>query len=109
LASSTEALAERIRAELAGRDDITEKRMFGGNAFLLAGNMCVAAQRNGNMLVRVDPDGALADEPHAEPMVMRGRAMAGWLTVDAAALDDHAALREWIQRGVAYASSLPPK
>lgn len=107
--ASTKELADRLRAELADRDDLTEQKMFGGVGFMVAGNMAVAAQRTGNLLVRVDPDGDLVDEPDAEPMVMRGRPMAGWLTVDAEAIEDDAVLRTWVERGVAYASSLPPK
>jgi TfoX/Sxy family transcriptional regulator of competence genes len=107
--ASSEELAERIRAELAARHDITEQKMFGGIGFMLVGNMCVAAQRTGNLLVRVDPDSDLVDEPGAEPMVMRGRPMSGWLTVDAGAVEDDAALRTWVERGVDYAQSLPAK
>jgi TfoX/Sxy family transcriptional regulator of competence genes len=105
----SEELVQRIRAELAGRDDITEKKMFGGHAFLLGGNMCVSAQRNGNLLVRVDPESGLDQEAGAEAMVMRGREMQGWLTVDTKAVEDDAVLRTWVERGVAHASSLPPK
>ncbi len=109
--ASSEELAERIRAKLAGRDDVEEKRMFGGVGFMLAGNMAVAAQRTGHLLVRIDPEESeeLASDPHVSPMVMRGREMAGWLTVGAPALGDDDALREWVERGVAYAASLPPK
>jgi TfoX/Sxy family transcriptional regulator of competence genes len=109
--ASSEELAERIRAELADRTDISERKMFGGNGFMLAGNLCVSAQRNGNMLVRVNPEQSddLSADPHVETMVMRGREMRGWLTVDSAALDHDATLREWLGHGVAYASSLPPK
>jgi hypothetical protein len=85
--------------------------MFGGLAFLVGGNMAVAASGQGGLLVRVDPaeSDALVDGEHVAPMEMRGRAMAGWLRVDEAAVADEARLREWVERGVAYAGSLPPK
>jgi len=100
-----EALAERIRARVSGA---TEKRMFGGLAFLVNGNMAVAASGQGGLLVRVDPDeGAdLVASTSARPMEMRGREMVGWLRVDVASDDE---LAEWVDRGVAYASTLPPK
>ena len=102
-----EALADRIR-ELIGRErDLTEKKMFGGLAFLVDGNMAVAASGQGGILVRVDPaeSAELVSATGAEEMVMRGRAMAGWLRVEPA--EDE--LPEWVERGVAYARSLPPK
>jgi TfoX/Sxy family transcriptional regulator of competence genes len=85
--------------------------MFGGLAFLIGGNMAIAASGQGGILVRVDPaesDELVASTP-AEPLVMRGRAMAGWLRVDTDAIDDDAVLAEWVERGAAYAGSLPPK
>jgi TfoX/Sxy family transcriptional regulator of competence genes len=109
--ASSEELANRIRAELAQRSDISERRMFGGTGFMLAGNLCAGAQRDGNLLLRIDPDSAdeLTADPHANLMVQRGREMAGWLIVDAAALEDDNAFRGWLERGVAFAGSLPPK
>ena len=104
-------LAGRIRAQLGDRPGLTEKKMFGGLAFLIGGNMAVAASGQGGILVRVDPeqsDELVASTP-AEPMEMRGRQMAGWLrvpTADVAADDELAA---WVERGAAYAGSLPPK
>ena len=85
--------------------------MFGGLAFLIGGNMAVAASGQGGILVRVDPeesDELVASTP-AEPMEMRGRQMAGWLRVDTAdvAADDE--LAAWVDRGATYAASLPPK
>jgi len=106
-----EELAGRIRALLGGRDDLTEKKMFGGLAFLLGGNMAVAASGQGGILVRVDPEESdeLVASTAAEPMEMRGRHMAGWLRVDTAdvAADDE--LAAWVDRGATYAASLPPK
>jgi TfoX/Sxy family transcriptional regulator of competence genes len=109
--ASKEELAERIRAALGDRDDVEEKKMFGGVGFMLAGNMAVAAQRTGNMLVRVDPHQSdeLTADSRVDFMVMRGREMPGWLTVHGSALEDDEALRDWVARGVAYARSLPPK
>jgi TfoX/Sxy family transcriptional regulator of competence genes len=101
-----EALAERIRP-LAG--EAAEKKMFGGLAFLVRGNMAVAASGQGGLLVRVDPDESdqLVATTSAEPMEMGGRSMKGWLRVDVS--DDEEALREWVGRGLAYARTLPPK
>jgi TfoX/Sxy family transcriptional regulator of competence genes len=106
-----EDLADRIREQL-GRERVTEKKMFGGLAFLIGGNMSVAASGNGGILVRVDPaEGAeLLARPGVEPMAMGGRApMKGWLRVAPESLVDDAALADWVRRGVSYARSLPPK
>jgi TfoX/Sxy family transcriptional regulator of competence genes len=106
-----EDLANRIRELLAGDPDVTEKRMFGGLAFLVGGNMSVSASGQGGMMVRVDPDenDALLTKPHTRPMEMRGRAMQGWLRVDPEGLRTKRELEPWVARGVAYARSLPPK
>jgi TfoX/Sxy family transcriptional regulator of competence genes len=106
-----EDLAKRIRELLAGEPDVTEKRMFGGLAFLVAGNMSVSASGQGGLMVRVDPDEGegLLGEPHVRPMEMRGREMAGWLRVDSAGVQTRDQLEPWVRRGVAYARSLPPK
>jgi TfoX/Sxy family transcriptional regulator of competence genes len=106
-----EDLANRIRELIGAEADLTEKRMFGGLAFLIAGNMSVAASGQGGLMVRVDPaDGeALAAKPHAGPMVMRGREMAGWLRVDDEGVRTKRQLEPWVRRGVAYARTLPPK
>jgi TfoX/Sxy family transcriptional regulator of competence genes len=109
-----EALAERIRAVVAGLDAgrVEEKRMFGGLGFLVNGNMAVAAQGSTRgLMVRVDPEQTdrLAAEPGACVMQMRGRAMRGWITVEADALTKAADLRRWVKRGVDYSTSLPPK
>ena len=105
-----EDLADRLRLLLAG-EGVTEKRMFGGLAFLRQGHLAIAASGSGGILVRVDPDelGRLLAEPGAEPFEMQGRPMKGWLRVDAEALDDDAVLRTWADRGLAYVRSLPPK
>lgn len=106
-----EAIADRIRHLIGPADDLTEKKMFGGLGFMLAGNMAVAASGQGGILVRVDPAESaelLATTP-ARPMEMRGRAMTGWLRVDAEHLATDDALGEWVRRGTTYAGSLPPK
>jgi TfoX/Sxy family transcriptional regulator of competence genes len=106
-----EELGDRIRSMLAGEAGLTEKKMFGGLAFLVHGNMAVAASGQGGLLVRVNPEeGAeLVAASSARPMEMRGREMAGWLRVDSADLSPEDALAPWVQRGLAYARSLPPK
>jgi TfoX/Sxy family transcriptional regulator of competence genes len=106
-----EDLANRIRELIAGDPDVTEQRMFGGLAFLIAGNMSVAASGQGGLLVRIDPDDtdALAKRPHARRFEMRGRAMEGWLRVDAEGVRTKRQLEPWVKRGVGYARSLPPK
>lgn len=106
-----EDLAERIRRLVQEEPGLTEKKMFGGLAFLINGNMSVSASGQGGLLLRADPEqtDALLDEPHAEPFVMRGRAMDGWLRVDSAGLERRDDLERWVSRGVSYARSLPPK
>jgi hypothetical protein len=106
-----EDLANRIRELIAGDPDITEQRMFGGLAFLVAGNMSVAASGKGGLMVRVDPDAteSLVSKPHARPFEMRGSARQGWLRVDAEGVRTKRQLEPWVRRGVAYARSLPPK
>jgi TfoX N-terminal domain len=104
-------LAERIRAVVRDEPDRTEKRMFGGLAFLIAGNMAVSASSQGGLLLRVDPamTRSLVREPQVRRLEMRGRAMDGWLRVDVEALADDDDLRRWVGHGVRYARSLPPK
>jgi TfoX/Sxy family transcriptional regulator of competence genes len=106
-----EDLANRLRELVGGEDGLSEQKMFGGLAFLINGNMSVAASSQGGLLLRADPDETdkLLDEQHAEPFVMRGRAMQGWLRVDPAGLGTKRELEKWVARGVAYARSLPPK
>ena len=106
-----EDLANRIRELIAAEPDVTEQRMFGGLAFLVAGNMAVAASGQGGLMVRVDPEGdeAWRAGPHVRPFEMRGRAVRGWLRVDAEGLGTKRRLEPWVRRGVAHARSLPPK
>jgi TfoX/Sxy family transcriptional regulator of competence genes len=103
-------LADRIRAELAGSPGVTEKRMFGGLAFLIDGRLTIAASSQGGALVRVDPAGTaqLLARTTAEPAVMRGREMAGWLRVPPHALRTRRQLAPWVARSSAYVRSLAP-
>ena len=106
-----EDLADRIRELVAGEKRLTEKKMFGGLAFLVGGNMAVAASGQGGILVRVDPDQSakLVTTTPAEPMVMRGKAMDGWLRVASGDVANKRALSTWVKRGVTYARTLPVK
>ena len=104
-------LAERVRELMTG-EPVTEKKMFGGLAFLLNGNMSVAASGQGGLMVRVAPSEteALLDEPGAAEFEMGGRGMMkGWLRVSPDVLDDDETLGAWVSRGVAYARTLPAK
>jgi TfoX/Sxy family transcriptional regulator of competence genes len=106
-----EDLANRIRELIAGEPDLSEQKMFGGLAFLVGGNMSVAASGRGGLMVRIDPEDTdeLLGKPHAQPFEMRGRAMHGWLRVDAEGVRTRRQLEPWVSRGVAYARSLPSK
>jgi TfoX/Sxy family transcriptional regulator of competence genes len=106
-----EDLANRIRELIAAEPGLTEKKMFGGLAFLIGGNMSVSVSREGGLLLRVDPEetDSLLSKPHAGPFVMRGREMQGWLRVDAEGVKTKAQLERWVGRGVGYARSLPAK
>ena len=106
-----EELAERIRELLATDHDVTEKKMFGGLAFLIGGNMSVSASGQGGLLLRCDPEETeeLIREPHVGRFEMRGRAMDGWLRVDPAAVETREQLERWVAVGVDYARSLPTK
>jgi TfoX/Sxy family transcriptional regulator of competence genes len=106
-----EDLANRIRELLGSERGIEEKRMFGGLAFLVNGNMSVAVSGQSGLLVRVpreDTDKLLA-RSHVSPMVMAGREARGWLRVDADGVQTKRQLQGWVTRGVGYARALPPK
>jgi TfoX/Sxy family transcriptional regulator of competence genes len=106
-----EDLANRVREFVLMEQGVTERRMFGGLAFMIGGNMSVAVNGQGGLLLRIDPaetDKLLRSE-HARPFEMRGRAMQGWLHVDAKGLRTKRQLERWVARGVAYARSLPTK
>lgn len=106
-----EDLANRIRELLSTERGVEEKRMFGGLAFLVNGNMSVAASGQGGLLVRVPPGDTdkLVQRAHVSPMVMAGRETRGWLRVDAAGVQTRRQLQPWVARGVGYARGLPPK
>ena len=106
-----EELADRIRELIGSAPDLTEKKMFGGLAFLLGGNMAVAASGQGGVLVRVDPaqSDSLVAKTNARLMEMRGRAMQGWLRVGPEDLRTKRQLAKWVERGTTYARSLPAK
>ena len=106
-----EALAQRIHDLLDGEPGLTSRKMFGGLGFMLDGHMAVAAASAGSLMVRADPADAQdwVDGEAVNPMEMRGRAMSGWLLVAPEALADDDQLRLWVDRGVAYVRTLPPK
>ena len=106
-----EVLAARVRESLRGSAGLSERRMFGGLAFLLNGHLAVSASGRGGLLVRIDParSAELSGEPHVQRFSMRGREMDGWLHVEASALDTDDDLARWVAHGIAYASSLAPK
>ena len=106
-----EDLADRIRAHVGAATGLSEKRMFGGLAFLINGNMAVSASGQGGLLLRVDPatSADLISEPQVRRFEMRGRQMDGWLRVDPAALTTADDLAHWVDVGITYARSLPPK
>ena len=104
-------LADRIRELAATERGLDEKRMFGGLAFLINGNMAVAASRDGGLMVRVSPGDSekLLQRDHVEPMVMGGRQMRGWLRIAGPAIKTKRQLQPWVERGLTYAKQLPPK
>jgi hypothetical protein len=106
-----EELAGRIRALTASEPGLTEQKMFGGLAFLVGGNMAVAASGQGGLLVRVDPAESddLVASTGARVMEMRGREMRGWLRVDPEDVATDPDLTAWVERGLSYARSLPAK
>ncbi|MHB8453007.1 MAG: TfoX/Sxy family protein [Mycobacteriales bacterium] len=104
-------LVDRVRELLADRSAVTEKRMFGGLAFLVAGTLAVAASGQGGLLVRVDPARAehLLATTDARPMEMKGRAVRGWLHIDGDDLRTKRQLAKWIAIGTSTAMSMPTK
>ncbi|HEX4011697.1 MAG TPA: TfoX/Sxy family protein [Solirubrobacteraceae bacterium] len=106
-----EDLANRIRELLADEAGVVEKRMFGGLAFLIGGNMSVSVGGQGGLLLRIAPEAteSLAAKPHAQRFVMRGREMTGWLRVGPEGLATKRQLERWVTRGATYARSLPAK
>lgn len=109
--SYDEVLAARIRDHLLGEPEVTERAMFGGLGFMVAGNMAVAAGSGGSLMVRTDPADVeeWIDGEGVRAMEMRGGPIKGWLLVATDVLADDASLSIWVERGVGYARSLPPK
>jgi TfoX N-terminal domain len=105
-----EELANRIRDLIQGEPGLSEKRMFGGLAFLVHGHLAVSASSRGGLLVRVDPAQAesLVDHQHVRRFEMRGREMDGWLRVDVESLETDDELWRWVSHGLTYTRSLPP-
>jgi hypothetical protein len=103
-------LVDRLRHLLLGEPGVTEKKMFGGFAFLVDGHLSVTASRQGGLMLRVEPARTeeLLAEPHVEPVEMRGRELSGWVLVGAAGLESDAELERWTGLGVTYARTLPP-
>ena len=108
-----ETLADRIRALVSARDDVTEKKMFGSLCFLVRGNLAVCARKEGELLVRLDPDDAARavteEGVRFAEMGPKKRRMKGWVFVSGDRLSDDAGLSEWVEAGAGYAASLPPK
>ena len=106
----SEQIAQRIRAALGGRPDLREQKMFGGIAFMLAGNMCVGVLGE-TLMARVGPEqyGEALVQPYARPMDFTGRPMRGFVYVEAEGFADEADLQAWVQRCIRFAESLPPK
>lgn len=107
-----ERLADEVRELLAAEDrEVVEKRMFGGLAFMVEGNLTVAASRRGGLLVRTDPADAEEVEarPGVEPMESAGRRMPGWVFVEDEALAEEGDLDAWVERALAFVATLPPK
>ena len=104
-------LADRIREIVSGERGVTEKRMFGGLAFLVDGHMAVAASGQGGLMVRVPPDQTdkLLQRDHVAPMIMSGRETRGWVRVDGDGVRTMRQLQSWVRRGVDYAKALPPR
>jgi TfoX/Sxy family transcriptional regulator of competence genes len=106
-----EELADRVRELIAGESGIDERRMFGGLAMMLNGNMAVVIRGKGGLMVRVDPaeSDRLLAERGARATEMRGSTMRGWITIEASACTKTADLRRWVARGIGYARGLPAK
>ncbi|WP_370328900.1 TfoX/Sxy family protein [Mycolicibacterium hippocampi] len=104
-------LAERVREILAARRGIEEKKMFGGLAFMIDGNMSVVVSSHGGLMVRVPTEETdrLLTRNHVAPMVMAGRETRGWVRVQSGGVKTSRQLSEWVNRGVEFAEGLPAK
>ncbi len=106
-----EQLATRIRGLMAGTPGLVEKKMFGGLGFIVNGHMATSAYKGGDLMIRCGKDDwpAFTAEAGARPMERGGKAMSGWVIIDAGAVDDDAELARWVHRGRDHASAQPPK
>ena len=106
-----ERLADRVREIVSASSEFSERKMFGGLAFMVGGHMAVAASREGGIMLRVDPTetDALLAKPFCRPFQMRGKPIDGWLRVDAEGIATKRQLERWVMRGVAYALAQPPR
>jgi hypothetical protein len=106
-----EALAERIRAAVSNEAGVRERKMFGGLAFLLNGNLAVGAYKDGGLMIRCSNDDwqAFLTEDGARPMLRKGNPVSGWVLIAAEAVHDDASLGEWVRHGLAHAAAQPPK
>ena len=105
-----EGVAQRLREALSDEDDVVEKKMFGGIAFMHRGNMCCGVVGDELMLrVGADAYDAALEEPHARPMDFTGRPMRGMLYVGTDGFESDEALDAWLQRATAFTKTLPPK
>ena len=104
-------LANQLRDLLADEPAVSEKKMFGGLAFLLQGNLSVSASHTGGLLARIDPADteAFLARPHVSPMEMAGRRMEGWVIVAPEGLKTKRELAAWVRRSVTFVKTLPPK
>ena len=104
-----EELADRVRVVLAAEPSLTERKMFGGLAFMIGGNMACGIVKD-ELMLRLGAEGADAalDEPHVREMDLTGRPMTGLVYVERAGLDD-AGVRRWVERAAGFARALPPK
>jgi TfoX/Sxy family transcriptional regulator of competence genes len=106
----SEELAARIRDAIGGRSNVSERKMFGGIAWLVGGNMAVGTLGDALMVRLSHEDADLAlTEPHARPMDFTGRPLRGFVKIEAAAIADDSALARWVDAGADHAASLPPK
>jgi TfoX/Sxy family transcriptional regulator of competence genes len=104
-------LADRVREIVAASGEFSERKMFGGLAFMVGGYMAVAASREGGIMVRVDPaeTDAMLAKPFCRPMEMRGKPLDGWVRVDADGIATKRQLERWVARGLTYARAQPPR
>jgi TfoX/Sxy family transcriptional regulator of competence genes len=105
-----EVLAGRIRDLSADQPDLVEKKMFGGVGFMVHGNMACGVHKD-MLVVRVSHEAyeEMIKYPHTKPFDLTGRAMKGWLLVEPDSLTNQADLKEWVEAGLNFALTLPPK